>query len=556
MEMKQRILVFWFLLCAVIGQLKSQTSTNIIRYQITYETAKQLYTVWVIPGYNTPNTFNADTAERGPTAQVTLRVPKSFLITEVIGVKGEWDKTPLRLGPNEPNQSFFNSLSDAYRYYVIGKSATETIYGRFTKDKAVSLFQFKGNGCFGAISVLDESDEFVKLAEKYALNVRPSFYSRSGQRNFVNAVPLEQFADPLDPPAYCCGSGVTLNSAITINTNQSSFCPGATASLSLKGMSGVSNQSVRFRLTTTEPLTEEEAYASSGTLLGLVPNSALTSNKTEAVLTNIVLPKNAGRYFIVATLDGVSGACRPYSSARFTIVSLANAAISSDKTGTICLGESVLLTAQPAGQTKYEWLKDGQSVGVTSTNTYRVTSAGEYKVTVTNEFGCNLGASNAATFTTIVVNKPAIKQAGERLVSSSKTGNQWFYNNAAIPNATDTVYLANKQGVYTLQVTLGNCKSELSEPILFAITSVEKPAATATIGLYPNPTSGVFYLPYADNNPYTVVCYDLTGKKIKLPAEPMTDKIKADATQLPRGTYLIRLESDKKVEGSWVLKKE
>ncbi|HAK80629.1 MAG TPA: T9SS C-terminal target domain-containing protein, partial [Runella sp.] len=126
MEMKQRILIFWFLLFAVIGQLKSQTSTNTIRYQITYETVKQLYTVWIIPGYNTPNTFNADTAERGPTAQVTLRVPKSFLITEVIGVKGEWDKTPLRLGPNEPNQSFFNSLSDAYRYYVIGKSATET----------------------------------------------------------------------------------------------------------------------------------------------------------------------------------------------------------------------------------------------------------------------------------------------------------------------------------------------------------------------------------------------------------------------------------------------
>lgn len=554
--MKQRILIFWFLLFVVVGQLKGQSSTNTIRYQITYETVNKLYTVWIIPGYNTPNTFNADTAERGPTAQVTLRVPKSFFISEVIGVKGEWDKTPLRLGPNEPNQSFFNSLSDAYRYYVIGKAATETIYGRFTKDKAVALFQFKGNGCFGAISVLDESDEFVKLAEKYALNVRPSFYSRSGQRNFVNAVPLEQFADPLDPPAYCCGSGVTLNSAITINTNQSSFCPGATATISLKGMSGVSNQAVRFRLTTTEPLTEEEAYASSGTLLGVVPNSALTSNKTEAVLTNIVLPKNAGKYFIVATLDGVSGACRPYSSTRFTIATLANAAISSDKTGTICLGESVLLTAQPAGQTKYEWLKDGQSVGVTSTNTYRVTSAGEYKVTVTNELGCNLGASNATTFTTIVVNKPTIKQVGERLVSSSKTGNQWFYNNAVIPNATDTVYLATKQGVYTLQITLGNCKSELSEPILFAITSVQEPLNGNEYRLYPNPTTGFFTIESNSAEYDELACYDFTGKKIEINVEKDAEKLRGDIRHLPKGLYILKLTNESKNAKSWLVRKE
>ncbi|MCA0232806.1 MAG: T9SS type A sorting domain-containing protein [Bacteroidetes bacterium] len=554
--MKQRILIFWFLLFVVVGQLKGQSSTNTIRYQITYETVNKLYTVWIIPGYNTPNTFNADTTERGPTAQVTLRVPKSFLITEVIGVKGEWDKTPLRLGPNEPNQSFFNSLSDAYRYYVIGKAATETIYGRFAKDKAVALFQFKGNGCFGAISVLDESDEFVKLAEKYALNVRPSFYSRSGQRNFVNAVPLEQFADPLDPPAYCCGSGVTLNSAITINTNQSSFCPGATATIFLKGMSGVSNQAVRFRLTTTEPLTEEEAYASSGTLLGVVPNSALTSNKTEAVLTNIVLPKNAGKYFIVATLDGVSGACRPYSSARFTIVTLANAAISSDKTGTICLGESVLLTAQPAGQTKYEWLKDGQSVGVTLTNTYRVTSAGEYKVTVTNELGCNLGVSNATTFTTIVVNKPTIKQVGERLVSSSKTGNQWFYNNAAIPNATDTVYLATKQGVYTLQITLGNCKSELSEPVLFAITSVQEPLNANEYRLYPNPTTGFFTIESNSAEYDELACYDFTGKKIEINVEKDAEKLRGDIRHLPKGLYILKLTNVSKNAKSWVVRKE
>lgn len=554
--MKQRILIFWFLLFALVGQLKGQSSTNTIRYQITYEIIKQLYTVWIIPGYNTPNTFNADTAERGPTAQVTLRVPKSFLISEVIGVKGEWDKTPLRLGPNEPNQSFFNSLSDAYRYYVIGKAATETIYGRFTKDKAVALFQFKGNGCFGAISVLDESDEFVKLAEKYALNVRPSFYSRSGQRNFVNAVPLEQFADPLDPPAYCCGSGITMATPITINSNETSFCPGATATVSLKGINGITNQSVRFRLTTTEPLSEDEAYATSGTQLGVVENSALTANKTEATLANISLPKTAGKYFIVASLDGVSGSCRPYTSSRFTIITVAAASIASDKTGAVCLGESVTLTAQPAGQPKYEWFKDGQLANTTTTNTVKVTSAGEYKVNVTNELGCGLGTSNTVSFTTIVVNKPTVRQVGERLVSSSKTGNQWFFNNVPIQNATDTVYVVTKQGVYNVQVTLGNCKSELSEPVLFAITSVQEPLNANEYRLYPNPTAGFFTIESNSAEHDELACYDFTGKKIEINVEKDAEKLRGDIRHLPKGHYILKLTNVSKNAKSWVVRKE
>ena len=177
-------------------------------------------------------------------------------------------------------------------------------------------------------------------------------------------------------------------------------------------------------------------------------------------------------------------------------------------------------------------------------------------MTVTNELGCNLGASNATTFTTIVVNKPTIKQVGERLVSSSKTGNQWFYNNAAIPNATDTVYLATKQGVYTLQITLGNCKSELSEPVLFAITAVQEPLNANEYRLSPNPTPGSFTIESNSAEHYELACYDFTGKKIEINVEKDAEKLRGDIHHLPKGLYILKLTNESKNAKSWVVRKE
>ena len=60
----------------------------------------------------------------------------------------------------------------------------------------MALFTFQGNGGdMSKVSILENSDPFVKLADKnFALNVQNSFYSRSGQSSQMTAKPLEQGA--------------------------------------------------------------------------------------------------------------------------------------------------------------------------------------------------------------------------------------------------------------------------------------------------------------------------------------------------------------------------
>ena len=54
--------------------VKAQTSSNTVKYQITYNPVSQVYTAWVVPDYNVPNANNLETTEYGGTAQFQIFV--------------------------------------------------------------------------------------------------------------------------------------------------------------------------------------------------------------------------------------------------------------------------------------------------------------------------------------------------------------------------------------------------------------------------------------------------------------------------------------------------
>jgi hypothetical protein len=179
------IFAVWFGLAQVFGQVLSEQQ---VRYMLTYNAPQNEYTAWVVPGYNTPNANNPETQERGATAQFTLRVPVAFNLTELVDVKGQWEKKPFKLLP------VAGSNPDV-AYYVIGKAAQETNYGEFRQGEPVALFRFRGQGSTSeTISVLAPTDPIINLADKVlSFNINNSFYSRSGQRSNTAARPLEQF---------------------------------------------------------------------------------------------------------------------------------------------------------------------------------------------------------------------------------------------------------------------------------------------------------------------------------------------------------------------------
>lgn len=178
-----------------LSQALAQSASNFsVKYMVTYDTDRKLYTAWIIPEYNTPNANNGDTEEKGLTAQFTLKVPTNFLVSNIKDVRGTWEKSPIKIG----RQKEFSGpgMSPFYEYYVIGKTPNETNYGEFKEGEPVALFTFTGqNGNPGDVTVLENNDAFIKIADqRMSLNVASSFYSRSGQAAKMNALPLDQFA--------------------------------------------------------------------------------------------------------------------------------------------------------------------------------------------------------------------------------------------------------------------------------------------------------------------------------------------------------------------------
>jgi Secretion system C-terminal sorting domain len=191
----KNVIIIFLLLIVKISSISAQTESPLtIKYMVTYDESKKVFTAWLVPEYDTPNFNNPDTQEKGVTAQFSLKVPHGFSISSISDEKGVWEKNPTKIG----SQKEFSKvgIDSNFEYYIIGKGNSETNYGTFKKDEPVALFTFQGKGGdVSKVTILENNDPFVKLADKnFALNVQNSFYSRSGQSSQMSAKPLEQGA--------------------------------------------------------------------------------------------------------------------------------------------------------------------------------------------------------------------------------------------------------------------------------------------------------------------------------------------------------------------------
>jgi hypothetical protein len=193
--MKKLSLFLAVLFVFAVAHLHAQTrSENTIQYMITFDAKEQVYTAWLVPKYETPNSNNPDSEEKGATAQLSFRVPKDFIISDIKDRRGNWEKSPSRLEESAYTRQLGVSFDGAY--YIMGKSPLETNYGVMSPNEPVALFTFKGSRELTdkELVILNDEDEFTKTAyDKLALNISSSFYSRSGQKAKIDAKPLEQF---------------------------------------------------------------------------------------------------------------------------------------------------------------------------------------------------------------------------------------------------------------------------------------------------------------------------------------------------------------------------
>lgn len=263
-----------------VSGVMAQISPNTVKYKLTYSTATEIYTVWVHPDYATPNANNANANEFSSTAQVSLKVPKAFLIQDITDIRGVWEKAPRKLGDPTIEPALATELYDSTaRYYAIGKAPIETNLGAFVVGDSIALFTFKGNACLGPVAILAPNDPFVAASiNATSLNVRASFYSRSGQVAGGNIVPLEQFIDKKGPDANCQQTpqiGVSkLVTGITPN-NDGSFNVAFRIKVQNTGSVGLTNIQVFDTLSTTFPA---PATFSIATAVSTLPVTAVNNS--------------------------------------------------------------------------------------------------------------------------------------------------------------------------------------------------------------------------------------------------------------------------------------
>jgi hypothetical protein len=135
-------------------------------------------------------------------------------------------------------------------------------------------------------------------------------------------------------------------------------------------------------------------------------------------------------------------------------------------------------------------------------------------------YGSNLcGNGNSSEFDVTVSPIPAtpvVTAVGDLLSSSAPNGNQWYFEGAIIPGATDQTYLATLSGWYWTIVTLYDCSSDASNHVDIFVTGQQE-LSVGTINIYPIPNDGRFTVSIGSSSKdsFTITVFTSLGVQIR-----------------------------------------
>ncbi|MEZ4798217.1 MAG: hypothetical protein R2809_00270 [Flavobacteriales bacterium] len=191
--------------------------------------------------------------------------------------------------------------------------------------------------------------------------------------------------------------------------------------------------------------------------------------------------------------------CTSSSSIEVVVNELPNAPQIFASVEEICSGEEVTLFA--TGSTTITWDND-----VVNNVAFMPMETTTYTAT-----GNNGGICSASTSIEIVVNQtpevPVITSFFGGMVSSSNTGNQWYFNGELMEGETGQTLLSTAPGDYYVVVSNGDCSA--TSEVFSIITNVEELNLNSKI--YPNPAqTEVIVSGIAPGTIMTI--YDMNGK--------------------------------------------
>jgi photosystem II stability/assembly factor-like uncharacterized protein len=132
---------------------------------------------------------------------------------------------------------------------------------------------------------------------------------------------------------------------------------------------------------------------------------------------------------------------------------------------------------------------------------------------------------------------PTIRFENDKLVSSSLTNNQWFYENKIIENENmQSLIPKNGTGKYSVKVT-NECGASSSISIYRIITGIEDD--NLEISIFPNPTFETVKIEVKNANIKSLILNNSVGIQIFNKTDDLSE---VNFSNLPTGIYFLRLE--------------
>lgn len=366
-------------------------------------------------------------------------------------------------------------------------------------------------------------------------------------------------------------SSVSVLASPTVTASNVSICSGQTATITASGANtyswstGATTSSITVTPTgnTTYTVTGSNGTCSSSKSVSVQvknsPNVSATSATVCAGQQASVSASGATSYTWSTGANSSSISVTPSSTTVYTVTGAGGNGCTMAVTSTVAVNQLPTVTATSAticagdqavisgsGANTYTWNTGATagsiSVTPTSTSTYTVTGA--------DNNGCSNTATGVVTVNA-VPSTPTVTSNGNVLTSSSATGNQWYFNNAAISGATGQTYTTTQSGSYYVIVTNSSGCSATSQTVTVNSTGIMG-MNSAELNLYPNPTSGAVTV--SVNTPGTVRVEIVNSIGQKILERSINDcgsgcKNTFDLSGYQDGVYLFRILTE---EGSYV----
>lgn len=213
---------------------------------------------------------------------------------------------------------------------------------------------------------------------------------------------------------------------------------------------------------------------------------------------------------------------------------------------TLCGSNTLTLSATPDSNYSYTWYKS--ATPISNSYTIDVSRGGNYRVGIVNR-GCPEKRSvivpvNSAVAPTADIN--VVYQGNDywRLRTTTEGAGityQWYKDGEEIDGATSSEYDATVNGYYNVIVSNGSCDAQSEVYNVnagnFSKTIAASNSSNAKLLLYPNPSTGIFNVVYAE--PVTAVVRDVQGKIVAT----VNNATQIDLTNLPAGVYMAQFSN-------------